>query len=259
MFIVVCISAVLSHPDWGLTMKSLLLPTIPKGSAKFLLGIIGGVGGSVTLLCYGYWIREKEWIGRRYLSRARWDLVAAYLLTGLFGIAIIIIASGVKPEIITGSDMVIGLADQLGKSTGIWGKWIFLAGFWGAVFSSMLGVWQGVPYLFADFIQVYKRKDFSIAAKPIDTRSKNYLLFLFYLAVPPLSLLFFDKPVWIVIIYSITGAFFMPFLAALLFIMNSKVKWVKDSRNNLAINISLLIALVIFVLLCVTEILQMPV
>jgi len=48
MFIVVCISAVLSHPDWGLTMKSLLLPTIPKGSAKFLLGIIGGVGGSVT-------------------------------------------------------------------------------------------------------------------------------------------------------------------------------------------------------------------
>ena len=103
MFIVVCISAALTHPDWGSIIKSLFIPQIPAGSAKFLLGVIGGVGGSVTLLCYGYWIREKKWIGKEFYKRARWDLSIAYLLTGLFGIAIMIIASGVKPEVITGS------------------------------------------------------------------------------------------------------------------------------------------------------------
>jgi len=29
-------------------------------------------------------------------------------------------------------------------------RWAFLVGAWGAVFSSLLGVWQSVPYLFAD-------------------------------------------------------------------------------------------------------------
>ena len=31
---------------------------------------------------------------------------------------------------------------------------IFLIGFWGAVFSSLLGVWQSIPYLFVDFILI---------------------------------------------------------------------------------------------------------
>ncbi len=39
---------------------------------------------------------------------------------------------------------------------------------WGAVFSSMLGVWQGVPYLFADFVREWRRMD---GEKVIDTGS----------------------------------------------------------------------------------------
>jgi hypothetical protein len=34
---------------------------------------------------------------------------------------------------------------------------VFLLGFWGAVFSSVLGVWQSAPYLFADFVALRHR------------------------------------------------------------------------------------------------------
>ncbi|UCH98338.1 MAG: Nramp family divalent metal transporter [Candidatus Aminicenantes bacterium] len=256
MFVVVCLSAILIHTDWGLVLKSLAIPGLPPGSVTFILGVIGGVGGTVTLLSYGYWIREKKWIGKQFYKRARTDLMVAYLLTGLFGMAIIIIAAGVKPEVITGSKMVIGLAEQMGTVVGPIGKWIFLIGFWGAVFSSMLGVWQGVPYLFSDSIQVYKNKSYTISRTKIDLRSRNYLFFLFYLAIPPLILLFFGKPVWVVVIYSIIGAFFMPFLAVLLLIMNNRIKWVKDFKNNLLINLLLFAGLVLFAFLCISEIWQ---
>lgn len=254
MFLVVCISALLSRPDWGAVLPALIIPHVPAGSAKFILGVIGGVGGSVTLLSYGYWIREKKWTGKAAAQTVRTDLTAAYILTGLFGLAIMIISAGVKPDVITGSGMVIGLADRLGTVTGPVGKWIFLTGFWGAVFSSMLGVWQGIPYLFSDFVTHFNNKKSGGGETAVDVRSKHYLFFLFYLAVPPMLLLFLGKPVWVVVIYSITGAFFMPFLAALLLIMNNKTRWVGEFKNSLPVNLVLGAALVLFLVLCVKEI-----
>ena len=34
--------------------------------------------------------------------------------------------------------------------------WAYSVGFWAAVFASLLGVWQSVPYLYADFYGVLK-------------------------------------------------------------------------------------------------------
>ena len=52
----------------------------------------------------------------------------------------------------TNGTIVDGTGRVLGAVAGPIGKWTFLVGFWGAVATSMLGVWQGVPYLFADFV-----------------------------------------------------------------------------------------------------------
>lgn len=254
MFLVVIINAVMIFPDWGLVLKSLFIPSIPLGSGKFILGIIGGVGGSVTLLSYGYWIREKGWTGAGLLRQSRFDLVIAYTLTGLFGIAVMIIAAGVRPEVITGSKMVLGLAEAIEPLTGVFGKWIFLVGFWGAVFSSMLGVWQGVPYLFADFMKVYKNRSISIEKSEIRTNSRHYLFFMFYLAIPPMILLYAGKPVWVVIIYSIAGAFFMPFLAGSLIFLNNRKKWIGSNTYSLAVNFILIVAMILFLYLCIVEI-----
>ena len=252
MFFVVLVCAVLVAPGPAEIMTDLLNPEIPEGSILLLLGVIGGVGGSVTLLCYGYWIRERGWTRQQDLRRSRNDLAVAYILTGLFGMALMIIAAGIHPEVVTGPQMALGIASQLETVVGPFGKWCFLVGFWSAVFSSMLGVWQGIPYLFADFIQQCRHQPGTPVA--IDTQSHAYRGYLLYLAVPPMLLLQAGKPVWLVILYAVAGAFFMPLLAALLLYMNNRRAWLGELRNGVVANLVLLASVLVFGLLLYQEI-----
>jgi Mn2+/Fe2+ NRAMP family transporter len=252
MLLVVLVCAAWVAPGLPDSAGSLFVPHIPEGSAVFVISVIGGVGGSVTLLCYGYWIRERNWNSSADLRRSRLDLGVAYCLTGIFGIAIMVIAAGVQPEVIRGPAMVTGLADKLATVVGEPGKWLFLVGFWSAVFSSMLGVWQGVPYLFADFIgQFTSARE---AQARVDTGSLAYRGFLLYLALPPMLLLLAGKPIWLVIAYAVTGAFFMPLLAALLLYMNNRRDWLDKLKNGALTNIVLLLSVLVFGLLLYTEI-----
>jgi Mn2+/Fe2+ NRAMP family transporter len=209
---------------------------IPEGSGPWILGVLGGVGGSVTLLSYGYWIREKGWEGKTFASTVRLDLVVAYGLTGVFGVAVVILAAhtlyGGEP--VAGSGAALMMATMLEQVVGPVGRWAFLIGFWGAVATSMLGVWQGVPYLFADFLRLIRGYRLTDAAgEEIElTRTPSYRIFLFWLAIPPLSLLAFGKPVLLVVIYSVMGALFIPFLAATLLFLNGRRKWVGSLRNG---------------------------
>lgn len=249
MFATVLLCAILVQPDWGRLVQGLFVPTVPAGSGPFLLGVMGGVGGSVTLLSYSYWIRERGWEGTGFHRSIHFDLGAAYLLTGVFGIAIIITAAGVDAEAITGNEMALAIAERVGAVVGTGGKWAFLIGFWGAVFTSMLGVWQGVPYLFADFIRVLQRSDDDV----VRTTSPYYRGYLLFTALVPILLLVVDRPVWVIIVYSVAGALFMPFLAATLLYMNNRRAWVRRLKNGWVVNTLLVVALVLFGYLCYTE------
>jgi Mn2+/Fe2+ NRAMP family transporter len=253
MFFVVLVCAVLVAPGLPEILRG-LLPGVPEGSVIFIFSVIGGVGGSVTLLCYGYWIRERGWNGPADLQRTRRDLTVAYILTGLFGISIMIISAGLRPEVVTGTDMALGIARQLESVAGPFGKWCFLIGFWSAVFSSMLGVWQGVPYLFDDFVQQYTHRP----GRPVTVNSRNwrYRGYLLYIAIPPMLLLLAGKPVWLVIAYAVAGAFFMPLLAALLLYMNSRRAWVGSLNNGPVSKLVLLASTLLFALLLLQEIMK---
>ncbi len=253
MFAVVLYCAVALQPDWGRVAAGIFVPRLPEGSVFFLLGVMGGVGGSVTLLSYGYWIRERGWSGPERLRQVRTDLLVAYGLTGVFGIAIMIISAGVSPEVLSGSKMVLAVADEMGATVGDIGKWAFLIGFWGAVFSSMLGVWQGVPYLFADFVHEWRR---SSDEKVIDTRSIPYCAYLGYLAIPPMILLWAGKPVWVVLVYAVAGAAFMPLLAGLLLYMNGFRDWLGPLRNRGPGNLALMATLILFTVLLINKLLS---
>lgn len=253
MFAVVMYCAVALQPDWGSVIGAIAVPRLPEGSVFFVLGVIGGVGGSVTLLSYGYWIRERGWSGSGQLRQVRTDLLVAYGLTGLFGIAIMVISAGLSPDILSGSKMVLAVAEQMGATVGDVGKWCFLIGFWGAVFSSMLGVWQGVPYLFADFVHEWRN---NTGDKVIDTRSVPYRAYLAFLAIPPMILLWSGKPVWIVLIYAVAGAAFMPLLAGLLLYMNGFRNWLGPLRNRWPANLTLLAAVVLFAALLIQKLID---
>ena len=254
MFVTVVTSAILVRPDLGSVLQGLFVPSIPDGSGKFLLGVIGGVGGSVTLLSYSYWIQERGWKGRYFASEVRLDLGVAYLLTAIFGLALIVVAADLRPEVMTGSEMALEIAGRIEEVAGGVGRWVFLVGFWGTVFTSMLGVWQGVPYIFADTINILRYG--KLVRSSAGTDSVWYRGYVFFIALPPMTLLLLNEPVWVILIYSIAGAVFMPFLAGTLLILNNRRKLIGSLRNGILINLLLAAALVLFMYLCVREIID---
>ena len=293
MVVTVFLTVILISPDWAGILKGLVIPTIPRHGTAWLLGVLGGVGGTVTLLSYSYWIREKGRAGRKGVSECRLDLGVAYGLTAFFGAAMIIIGSRVA---ITGrgDTVALVLADQLARSLGAPGKWLFLMGFWGAVFTSLLGVWQGVPYLFADFVRLRRGRiagleegigpktgrsvDGSLREKPEEksappsgergpsasgpasvslTKTTSYRVYLVALAVLPLTSLFF-RVQQVQLVYAVLGAFFMPLVALTLLILNNRVGLVgKGFQNSFITNVLLVLTLAFFSLAGLRELVDL--
>lgn len=257
MVLTLLVSVVMVAPDLASILRG-LLPTLPPGSAAATLSLMGGVGGSVTLLSYGYWIRERGWSGAGSMERIRLDLGVGYVLTGIFGIAMLLVAAsalagaGGMPG---GSQGLVVCADaiqdstgqRLGSAAGQAMRFIFLIGVWGAVFTSTLGVWQGVPYLFADFLGIIRGR----GTEPVDTAGWTYRGYLLFLAVPPLVMVFFGRPIWIIKFYTLTSGLFMPVLAATLLWLNSRQRLVGDLRNGPLVTAALLAALVLFAAIAV--------
>lgn len=231
------------------------MPGLPLDSLTLTLGLAGGIGGSVTMMVYGYWIEQKKWTDASKLKLVRLDLGIAYSVTALLAFGAMLLASelllpkGIEVE---GQEGLIQMASMLQNSLGVKGKWIFLIGFWGAAFSSLLGVMQGVPFLFADLVCCWQTRgqeklDFDRAVYGSEYR--GYLLFL---AVLPMGMLFFDKPIWIVVMYAAVSSLFLPILTAALLLMNNRGDWVGESnRNGWRTNTALVLAMALFFFLAV--------
>lgn len=231
MFVTVVTTAVLMRPDWGALARGLLVPTIPAGEPQgvsWTIALIGGVGGTVTILCYAYWVREQGRETTDDLTACRIDLSVAYALTALFGVAMLVIASGVD-ENAKGASLIVRLAERIEPQTGAFGRWIFLIGAWAAIFSSVLGVWQAVPYLFADLWRVLLKRD--EAATGVSTSSRPFRLSQLALVLVPMSGLFgtFENAQRH---YTVVGALFLPLLALALLRLNTVRAWMGRHANR---------------------------
>ena len=234
MFVTVVVTAGILWPGTGTVLQGLFVPTIPDFSGSGLtltIGLIGGVGGTLTVLCYGYWLREEGRTAPDTLWTCRVDLGAGYAMTAIFGIAMVIVGSTVEIEG-QGTTLLVTLADRLEGPLGVWGKWMFLIGAFGAVFSSLLGVWQSVPYLFADCWRLLReRPDPDAPAIMVDTSGLPYRTYLVVLGVIPMIGLFWSFQE-VQVLYTVTGALFFPFLALALLIWNGRSDWVGVQFKN---------------------------
>lgn len=244
MVLAVLACAVLLRPHLGELTQHLVWPRLPPGAGRSVLGILGGIGGSMTMLCYGYWIREHAWSGAGYRRAVRHDLWLAYAVTLVFAVALTVVAAGCNAAVTQGSGMVLEVAAQVKTRLGPVGRWTFMIGFWSAVFSATLAVWQGVPYMFADFVAA-RRPPADGAARDLKN-TFAYRAYLLFLAGPPLVLLFAEKPVAIVVLFTVIGAFFMPFLAAALLYLNNRRDWMGTLGNRPLQNLALMVCLLLF-------------
>jgi Mn2+/Fe2+ NRAMP family transporter len=223
MFVTVVVTAVVIGPDWAAVARG-FIPSIPAHGSHWVLAVLGGVGGTVTLLSYGYWIREQGRTGRAMLPVCRLDLAVGNGMTALFGVAVIIIGSRLHLED-EGSMLALVMADQLAQAAGPAGRWIFLLGFWGAVFSSLLGVWQSIPYLIADFFELQAGAKPGVRRAADLRKTKAYRIYVCVIAIVPLFFLG-ASVISIQIVYGVFAAFFLPLMAATLLILNNRPRWV---------------------------------
>ena len=259
LFIVAC--AFLTFQDFGGAARGLLIPTIPEGSTGSLLALIGGVGGTLTVLNYNYWMREERIEGAGSLRYVRIDLMVAYGVTAVLAIAVLIMAN--RAFYVTGvelnsSTVVPQMAAMLQETVGPVGWFAYSIGFWGATLSSLLGVWQGVPYMFADMYGILRRYPAETRNQLTRVTSKPYCIALIGMALIPIPFTFLDQPLFIVRTYTIVGSLFIPFLAATLLYMNNRVGWASPiGKNGWGANIVMVLVLAFFATVGIRDILGM--
>jgi Mn2+/Fe2+ NRAMP family transporter len=243
MFVTVIVTAAALWPGTGAVLRGLLVPGIARVDAEavtWTLALIGGIGGTLTVLSYGYWLREEGRTAPEDLRVCRIDLAASYFMVALFGIAMVIVGQAVRIEG-EGTAMLIVLSERLGEELGPAGKWLFIAGTVGTVFSSLLGVWQATPYLFAECWRLGVRRD----ERPVDTRAPTYRWFLVVLAVVPMLGLFASFRE-VQKLYTVIGAYIFPTLAIVLILFNSRSTWVGPRFKNHPVTVVALAAVLVF-------------
>ncbi|WP_329232314.1 Nramp family divalent metal transporter [Streptomyces sp. NBC_00111] len=268
MFVVVVYVAIRVVPDVGASFAG-LLPVLPDGSLIYTLGLIGGVGGTITMAAYGYWVNAKGWSDTSWMKVMRLDNRAAYLTTGVFVVAMLIVGAELlhssQIALTKGDRGLIDLGQILEDRFGAGTAKLFLVGFFATSFSSLIGVWHGVSLMFADFVERIRagRVGAGVEKASSETvgrqeRSVPFRAYLLWLTFPPMTLLWLDEPFGLVIGYGVLGAFFMPFLAlTLLWLLNSE-RTPREWRNGWLSNGMLGAAGLLFVVLCVQQVRELP-
>ena len=216
-------------------------------SLPYTLALIGGVGGTVTLISYGYWIREQQWTGPERVRSVRIDLAVSFSLVFLFAASVIFLSTQIEwhGQILKeGPRLCLLLADRIGAETGSIGRLLFLLGFWGAAYSSVLGVWHGVPFLFDDFVHLWRRQRVGGHTGSV------YRGYLAYMTLASISTLLLQRPVFLIFLYTVVGSLFFPFVISTLLWLNTREALVtRRFRNRAGINVLLASSLLLYVYL----------
>ncbi|WP_257998206.1 Nramp family divalent metal transporter [Zhihengliuella halotolerans] len=256
MFFTIVGLAVIATPNIP-EMFTGFVPLLPEGGMLYTLALAGGVGGTITLAAYGYWLREKGWYQPKFMRVMRLDNTMAYVMTGIFVLAMMIVgaevvrAAGVAVS--SGDQGLLDLTNVLEVEYGVVISKVFLIGFFAAAFSSMLGVWNGVSLMFADFWANFRGKGSD--HPDAKAHGKYFRFYLVWLTFPPMLLLMLGKPIGLVLAYGVMGSLFMPFLAITLLPLLNGTRWgiPAEWRNRWYTNTALVITAVLFVWLGLYE------
>jgi Mn2+/Fe2+ NRAMP family transporter len=282
-FVSVVSIALLVSPNLG-ELFSGLVPRLPEGSVVNVLGLIGGVGGTITMAAYGYWMIAKGWKGTRWLSMMRLDNTVGYVMTGIFVIAMLVVGAEIlRGQDLTSSDSgLLTLGTALGENYGDWARIVFLIGFLAVTSSSLLGVWNGVSLLFTDWTRTIRlphgaKAEAELEAAEAETardasidptgtatgyeatvaeRSLPFRGYLLWLTIPPMALLFLDKPFGLTLVYGVLGSAFMPFLGITLMLLLNSKRVVGEGRSGWVSNVLLTGASALFVILLVIDLID---
>jgi len=238
------------------------VPRIPDAAVPFVLSLVGGIGGSMTLLSYNYLPPQAAPHAHRFRAM-RIDIAIAYAFTALFGISMLFIASqtfhgaGLPPA---DTDIIQKTALTLATVIGPSGFYVYSVGFLATVLASLLGTWQTIPLLVADCYALLRRLPTERHPHAVSRASGIYDVFLGLLAVSGVAFAFVNRPIILILGYTIVASLIVPFIAAVLLYLNTKGHPVplpvKEARPHI-LNGTLLLILALFLMAAFREILRL--
>lgn len=252
----IVIAAVGSHPDWGLALHGLLVPSLPPGRdmlsySLILMALIGSGAGSLSNLKYASFVRERGWRDTSFLRRQRLDLIVS---GGLFITMLILLqvasAATLGRRGVTLSN-VADLVPMFSTPLGPLGRIVFGVGVWTAVFTTFIGANTGYSMLIADIWHgVWFRSERAVELST-DTPAYRWTILLF--SVPPLLVLFATwNPVWLALAVAIALAAVTPLIIVTLLWLCNNRQLMGRHANGWASNAALTMALLATVYLTYT-------
>jgi Mn2+/Fe2+ NRAMP family transporter len=111
-----------------------------------------------------------------------------------------------------------------------------------------------VPYLYADFYGVMKGLSPEDRRAMTKVTSAPYRLALLFVALAPIPFAFTGRPIAVIVIYTVVGSLFVPFVAATLLYLNNRVRWTAAvPRNHWSTNVVLAGILALFAVIGAQE------
>ena len=180
------------------------------------------------------------------MTAARSDLTVSFTLVFVFCISMIFLATQINwaGQILDeGPRLCLLLADRIGQEIGPIGRAVFLLGFWGAAFSSVLGVCPRCSVSVRRHASLWRRTPaVDSAVRRTDHGPRIWRW-------PP-SRRSSSVAVWLVFAYTVVGSMFFPFvISTLLWLNNSRAA--RATRNGLFVNVVLGAALALYAFLAV--------
>jgi manganese transport protein len=240
------VTVIMIKPDLS-GMAGGLVPTFPTGSqgALMMAGIMGGAVHITIIAMHTYNVNARNW-GPDDMGLAWTDtFLSMFLAFGIYSVSLFVAAASVLHpqgiEVKTAFD----LARPLKPVLGVYAHGIFLAGFWAAVFSTIMPTYLAAGYFIAD------KMNWTVSVR--DTRFK-VAVFLGCLIslVGPLVKGSFLILLVVMLALGLCGTPLVVFI--LLFLLNQK-DWAKEHCNGWLLNLIGGAALLITTLLAVRFIL----
>ncbi|MFO7827170.1 MAG: Nramp family divalent metal transporter [Bacteroidales bacterium] len=213
-------------PDISKILNGVFVPSLPKGSALTLAGLIGTTVVPYNLFLHASAVQER-WKDQSGIKEARTDIFISIVLGGIISMSIVITSAaaflGSGTEINNAGDMAIQLQPLLGN----WAKVLMAFGLFAAGVSSAVTAPLAAAYATAGILGWEKNlKD-----------KKFKAVWMFILMVGIIFSAFGLKPVEAILFAQVTNGILLPVIAVyLLWVMNSK-KILGDFRNNYWSNI----------------------
>ncbi|MDN4493243.1 Nramp family divalent metal transporter [Ureibacillus aquaedulcis] len=237
--------AIYSQPDASEIVRGTIGFGLPEdtgayGTLLVAMSLVGAVAGSLGNFLYGYFIKERGWIGPEHKKIQRNDLLFGICMGVVINLAVWVVGAEIlKPnniEVTSLNDIAMALELHLGTI----GSTIFYLGAFGVLYSSVIGHAIGFPKISISCIQIIKngREDKYAVKSEKDPLFKWISLFIL---VTPLIWSLPNMPgfVSLVVFVNVLYVIALPAISIGLLIISNKKAYLNNSTNNWMENIIL--------------------